>query len=94
MFHLFWRKISFLIYQESGNREINRRYQDQDQTTEGIDIDQYVLKLTIFLWMQVYSFALKSAKLSRRMNTKSSQRIDKLSPKSVILLKVGGNSYS
>ena len=74
MFHLFWHKISFLIYQESGNQEINRRYQDQERTTEGIDTDQYVLKLTIFLWMQVYSFALKSAELSRRMNTESSRR--------------------
>ena len=42
MFHLFWRKISFLIYQESGNRKINRRHQDKEQTTEGIDTDQYV----------------------------------------------------
>ena len=48
MFHLFWRKISFLIYQESGSREINWRYQDQEQATGGIDTDQYVLKLTIF----------------------------------------------
>ena len=74
MFHLFRRKISFLIYQESGNREINRRYRDKEQTTEGIDTDQYVLKLTIFLGMQVYSFALKSAEFFRRMNTESSQR--------------------
>ena len=74
MFHLFWHKIFFLIYQESGNREINRRYQNQEKTTEGIDTDQYVLKLTIFLWMQVCSFALMSAELSRGMNTESSRR--------------------
>ena len=74
MFHLFWHKISFLIEQESGYREVNRRYQDQEQTPEGIDTDQYVLKLITFLWMQVHSFALKLVELSRRMNTESSRR--------------------
>ena len=94
MFHLFWHEISFLIYQESGNREINQKYKDKEQTTEGIDTDQYVLKLTIFLWMQVYSFALKSAKFSRRTNMESSQRGDNHPQKPVILLGAGGSSYS
>ena len=74
MFHLFWRKIFFLIYQELRNREIKQRYQDNEQTTERVDTYQYVLKLTIFLWMQAYNFTLKSAKFSRRMNMESSQR--------------------
>ena len=76
MFHLFLHKIFLLIYQESGNREINQKYKDKEQTTEGIDTDQYVLKLKIFLWMQVNIFVLKSAKFSRRMNMESSQRVE------------------
>jgi len=61
MFQLYWHKnvLSYLL--RSGRLENSTRdSQDKEQTTEEIDTDQFILKLIIFLWMQVYKLASRS----------------------------------
>ena len=74
----------FLIYQESGNQEINRRYQDKEQTTEGIGTDQYVWNRQFFCGCRFI------VSLRNRPNSSDwwIRRRRKLSPQPVILLKV------
>ena len=64
----------FLIYQESGHQEINRRHQDKEQTTEGIDTDQYVWNWQFFCGCRLIALLWKSAEFFLRVSTKSSQR--------------------
>ena len=66
----------FLIYQESGNQPETSRQGANNRRDRHRSV---CLKLTIFLWMQVYSFALKSAEFYQLMNTEKERTISKTS---------------
>ena len=66
----------FLIYQESGNQPETSRQGANNRRDRHRSV---CLKLTIFLWMQVYSFASKSAEFFGWMNTEKEKTISKTS---------------
>ena len=78
MFHLFWHKIFSYLSRvgKSGNQPETSR---QGANNRGDRHRSVCLKLTIFLRMQVYSFASKSAEFFRLMNTEKKKTISETS---------------
>ena len=76
IFHLFWHKIFSYLSRvgKSGNQSGTSRQGANNRRDRHRSV---CLKLTIFLWMQVYSFTSKSAEFFRLMNTEKEKTISK-----------------
>ena len=85
VFHLFWHNIVCLIYQESGDQEINRRQKDKEKTTEEIDTDQFVFKTNNFSVDASLQLCHEISKFFRWMNIEKSKE-EKTITKSIVFL--------